>query len=269
MAYCLSRLEHYTEAITAYQEVLEVYETLPEAEQAIFYRMTLDLAKTYYNVGQYSKALDYSQRAFEFYRERLTEDCPIVWALSYLGLSAAKAMKWEVVIGKCINMLEKLGPPKDNNLNPKEVLSIIFTSVVEKVGKELLLSKNEEAAAKCYSLVMKYWIASEDEGDHAAVCDGCETHSVDEKSIKGTRYICRNCEDVDFCEPCMLAYDQRALDVPHCQEHQFFAIPPLSAADKDFSITIEEQIAFFTKELKGIQQELLALEPKECKLRKA
>lgn len=117
---------------------------------------------------------------------------------------------------------------------------------------------------------MKYQITSGNSGGHAAICcDGSEISGREPKNIKGTRYICRTCEDTDFCEPCMLKYDQRNLRVSHCQEHRFFTVAPLSAAASDFGTTIEEQIAFFTKELKGIQQELLALESNDCKPRKA
>lgn len=268
MAYYLFRLENYTEAITAYQEVLEVYAMLPQAKQAYFYGVTLDLAEIYYNDRQYPKALDYSQRAFDFYAEHLTEDYPIVLAFFYLGRSAAKTMKWKTAISKCIDILEKLGPPKENNLKPKQVLSAIAL-VLQAIGKVLLLSKNEETAAKCYVLVMKYWMASGNRGGHAAICDGCEMRGGDLESIEGTRYICRTCEDTDLCQRCMLEYDRRAFDVPSCRNHPFFAVAPLSAAAQDIGTTIEEQIALFTNELNGMQQELLALESNECKPREA
>lgn len=84
--------------------------------------MTLDLAKTYYNDQQYSKALNYSQRVFNFYLKRLTEDCPIVSALFYLGRRAAKTMKWTTAISICIKMLEVVSPPKDRIFEPEDIL---------------------------------------------------------------------------------------------------------------------------------------------------
>lgn len=66
-------------------------------------------------------------------------------------------------------------------------------------------------------------IYRKEEGDikHAAYCNNC----AEEEYIRGTRYVCRSCEDGDLCSDRYKLYDEGKLSFPFCKGHTFLAVP--------------------------------------------
>ena len=181
--------------------------------------------------------------------------------LTCLGLSAARAGKWSVAASHCMTMMAILASPKADGIDPKGALWTIFIIVIHSVGKQLLLLEHDDMAAKCFNVILKYWKMSENgKEDQPAACDGCAIHGSEQRNINGTRYVCRTCANTDLCEACWQRHDAGDLSLLDCKAHRFFAILPLLVSAQTSENSVKEQVSFFTEELEGLLEEMLALE---------
>ena len=91
------------------------------------------------------------------------------------------------------------------------------------LGRLLLFNGDESNA--CFAL----WQGMQ-------MVDGSINHSIwcnlcgPGKEILGTRYICRQCPDVDLCHSCMEVYGMHAT-VPGCCNHAFLSFPKAEKCD--------------------------------------
>ncbi|PVH67323.1 hypothetical protein DL98DRAFT_18677 [Cadophora sp. DSE1049] len=91
------------------------------------------------------------------------------------------------------------------------------------LGRLLLFNGDESNA--CFAL----WQGMQ-------MVDGSINHSIwcnlcgPEKEILGTRYICRQCPEVDLCHSCMEVYGMHAT-VPGCCNHAFLSFPKAEKCD--------------------------------------
>lgn len=90
------------------------------------------------------------------------------------------------------------------------------------LGKCLLFCGDDLNAYNIYELgafQRKLEVDDEDNIVHLANCDRC-----DMQLIRGLRYLCRSCADVDLCQACYEVFrkDQKTL---RCQNHEFWKVP--------------------------------------------
>ena len=262
VAHCFYNLKYFSGATDIYDSVLEAYNSIPNVNQSLVQDVHLYLGEAYFCDGNNLKALAYLEPAFNFFMESLLENYSKAnQTLTCLGLSAARAEKWSVAASHCITMMEILASPKADGIDPKGALWTIFIVVIHGVGKQLLLLGHDNIATKCFNIILKYWKMSENgKEDQPAACDGCAIHGGEQSNINGTRYVCRTCANTDLCEECWQKYDGGAFGLLDCKAHRYFASLPLLVSAQTFENAVEEQVSFFTEELKGLHEEMLALE---------